>query len=205
MPIYTTMAGHGDCHGFLRLHAILPCSRSNGPGDRMVIWFQGCSRRCVGCFNPGTHGPGLGTEVSIGSLLDLVLIRRNVLDGITLTGGEPLEQAEGLLCLVLGIRRSTRLSIVLFSGMERGEIERMTYGSEILRNVDVLIDGSFVHELRRTSGLRASSNQTIHLLTGRYRLAEFDPTPPAEVLISPDGSISVSGIDPPTMRERNRP
>src|SRR3972149_712339 len=42
----------------LRLHALLPRSRANGPGMRAVIWFQGCTRGCPGCFNPETHASG---------------------------------------------------------------------------------------------------------------------------------------------------
>jgi len=38
------------------VHSMLPRSTANGPGERAVVWFQGCDLRCSGCWNPRTHG-----------------------------------------------------------------------------------------------------------------------------------------------------
>jgi pyruvate-formate lyase-activating enzyme len=46
----------------IRVRAFEPASRANGPGLRAVVWFQGCTRACPGCFNPATHDPRGGDE-----------------------------------------------------------------------------------------------------------------------------------------------
>ncbi|MBZ0237815.1 MAG: radical SAM protein, partial [Deltaproteobacteria bacterium] len=72
-----------------RVHAREPRSRANGPGTRFVIWMQGCSLGCPGCFNPTTHAPAGGELVDTAALLAEVAATRG-LDGLTLSGGEPL-------------------------------------------------------------------------------------------------------------------
>ena len=49
------------------LHALIPASRANGPGLRAVVFFQGCTVGCVGCWNPRTH-PFHGPEVTVDAL-----------------------------------------------------------------------------------------------------------------------------------------
>lgn len=56
-----------------RLHAIEPHSRANGPGLRTVVWFQGCTLRCPGCFNPETHDPGDGCEADTETVAEEIL------------------------------------------------------------------------------------------------------------------------------------
>ena len=60
--------------------------------------------------------------------------------------------------------------------------------------IDVLVDGPYVERLRATGGLRGSSNQEIHLLTGRYRPADLDQVPPVELQIDLGGNIRISGF-----------
>jgi anaerobic ribonucleoside-triphosphate reductase activating protein len=86
-----------------RVHATMPRSRANGPGNRFVIWSQGCSLGCPGCFNPWTHDPETaGQWVTVDDLVDDVKTEadqyRNgpALDGVTVTGGEPLEQPDAV-------------------------------------------------------------------------------------------------------------
>jgi anaerobic ribonucleoside-triphosphate reductase activating protein len=59
----------------------------------------------------------------------------------------------------------------------------------------VLIAGRYDRQQRRASGWRGSANKTVHLLTDRYTLADLDAVPPAEVVIAPDGTVTISGID----------
>jgi len=77
------------------------------------------------------------------------------------------------------------------------EITAMPLGGDILRCVDVLIAGRYVHAQRLARGLRGSAKQTVHLLTRRYRTDDIEAIPAAEVLIDSRGNISISGIDPP--------
>jgi len=181
----------------VNLHAVLPRSCANGPGTRFAVWFQGCSLGCPGCFNPETHPFEPRIPVPPGELVARLEREQDRLEGITVSGGEPLQQAEALVELVSGVRARTALSVVLFSGYSLAEIEAMRFGPVVLGLVDVLIAGRYIHSRRLGSGLRGSANQRIHLLTGRYSLPDIESCPSAEVVVGPDGTLTVSGIAPP--------
>jgi anaerobic ribonucleoside-triphosphate reductase activating protein len=77
-----------------RVHAVEPRSQANGPGVRFVVWSQGCTLGCPGCFNPGTHpvtAAGAG-EWPPGELAAAAAAQAGCIEGVTLTGGEPLQQ-----------------------------------------------------------------------------------------------------------------
>ncbi len=118
------------------------------------------------------------------------------IDGITISGGEPLQQMVGLGQFLAGLRSRTRLSVILFSGYTFEEIKQMPDGLSVLRSVDVLVDGRYVAVRRLARGLRGSGNQKIHLLTDHYTREEIDRTPPAEIRIDPSANIVVSGVAP---------
>jgi anaerobic ribonucleoside-triphosphate reductase activating protein len=160
----------------------------------MVIWFQGCSLGCPHCFNPETHHTEPAQLFSVEELARCVYGSQATVEGITISGGEPLQQPEGLLLLLKKIRASTSLSIILFSGYTLEEINRFPIGPDVLKHVDCLIAGRYAHKQRVACGLRGSSNQTIHLLTGRYCLSELEKTPPTEIRI-------VTGVLPITFRD----
>ena len=176
----------------LRVHAIEPRSRANGPGTRTVIWVQGCTLGCPGCFNPATWPAAGGQELEIAAIVDAV--RAAGSEGVTVSGGEPFEQPQALLALVTALAGT---SIIVFSGFTRGEIERQPLGPAVLERIDVLVDGRYVDKRRVASGLRGSANQVVHLLTPRHRMADIESTPVGEVVIGPDGEVRVSGVDPP--------
>lgn len=119
------------------------------------------------------------------------------LEGLTISGGEPLEQAPALLKLLRIVSTKTELSVILFSGYTLEEIKAMPHGPEILCLVDVLVAGRFVQELREPRGLLGSANQQIHYLSERYSPRNIEKTEPAEIRFDSNGEISVSGIDPP--------
>lgn len=180
-----------------RIHAREPRSRANGPGTRFVIWMQGCSLGCAGCFNPGTHAPVGGELVDVRALLDEVALEAAArrIDGLTLSGGEPLQQAPAALELLLGARR-LGLSTLAFSGYTIDEIRAQALGPAVLAHLDVLVDGRYVAGDRVGSGLRGSSNQQIHVLGRRHTLAEVEATPTAEIRIARDGSVVLTGVEP---------
>jgi anaerobic ribonucleoside-triphosphate reductase activating protein len=180
----------------IQLHAVIDRSRANGPGQRLAIWFQGCSLGCPGCFNPATHPLG-GERVDAADLIDRALAQGDAIEGVTISGGEPFEQPDGLLALARGLRqRAPQLSILVFSGFTRQELERRPLGPAILAAIDVLVDGRFVERRVLGRGLRGSDNQRIHLLTGRYTLEQIEATPTGEVVIDPDGVARVTGVAP---------
>jgi anaerobic ribonucleoside-triphosphate reductase activating protein len=176
----------------LRVHAVEPRSRANGPGARFVVWFQGCTLGCAGCFNPATH-VAAGPETSIDDVV--AQMRAAGADGLSLSGGEPLQQAAAAVAL-LEAARGLGMSTLAFSGYTIEEIRDLPDGEAVLARLDVLIDGRYAAGDRLATGLRGSANQRIHLLTSRYTLAEVEATPVGEIRIAPDGEVVLTGVDP---------
>jgi anaerobic ribonucleoside-triphosphate reductase activating protein len=181
----------------IRIHAVEPRSRANGPGVRHVVWFQGCTLGCAGCFNPGTHATAAGAERLIE---DMVAEIAEDVEGVSLSGGEPMQQPEAALALLRGARARGK-STLAFSGYTLDEISGLELGREILSELDVLIDGRYVAGERVGSGLRGSANQQIRLLTRRYSLADVEATPVAEIRISPTGELVLTGVDPVKVKQ----
>lgn len=180
----------------IRVHRFEDASRVNGPGLRAVLWVQGCALGCPGCFNPETHAANRGETWTVDQLVERVLSVQDGLEGLTLSGGEPLHQYPALARALKKIRKETDLTILVFSGYDWAEIQQMKGIEEFLSCVDVLIAGRYDASRRLAKGLIGSSNKTAHFLTGRYTPADLEGVPQAEVIISPDGDVILSGIDP---------
>ncbi len=180
----------------LRLHHFEPRSRANGPGLRSVLWVQGCTLNCPGCFNPQSHDRHGGEDVTIEKLFARINAQAGQIEGITLSGGEPLQQAPGVAELLALIRQHTSFSVVLFTGFSWEEVLRLPQAGVLLGSIDILLAGRYRLEQRVARGLLGSNNKTIHFLTGRYSQADLDRIPPAEVIIGPDGDVRFSGIEP---------
>lgn len=184
----------------LRLHAVEPRSRANGPGSRFVVWMQGCTLGCAGCFNPTTHDATGGREVSIAELADQLRAAKAAgTTGLSLSGGEPLQQAAASAAL-LAEARALGMSTLAFSGYTIEEIRELPSGPDVLARLDVLIDGRYVAGDRLATGLRGSANQRIQLLTERYTRADVEATPVAEIRIGPTGEVVLTGVNPLKLR-----
>jgi anaerobic ribonucleoside-triphosphate reductase activating protein len=182
----------------LRVHAWVPHSRANGPGVRAVLWVQGCTLACAGCFNPATHARG-GRPVATDALAERILALGDSIEGVTLSGGEPLQQRPAVADLLRRLRAATTLSTLVFTGYRWSEVTRMAEFPALRRDLDVLIAGRYEQDRPRGRGLLGSGNQTVHLLSDRYRRADLDGVPAAEVLVGPDGAVTVTGVDPPAL------
>ncbi len=185
----------------LRLHSFLPRSRANGPGWRAVVWVQGCTLGCPDCFNPATHSPHGGELVSVDEVYRRIQAAGPGLEGVTLSGGEPLQQRAAVLALLERVRRETALSALVFTGFTWEEVQRMPEPARLLGGVDVLIAGRY--DARQPCGraLLGSANQTLHFVTHRYSVADLDAVPAAEIVLGPDGLVSVTGLVPPALRD----
>lgn len=143
---------------------VWPSTKALGPGNRFAIWTQGCQRRCFRCASPELQTIGCGKIYETGSLADEIIKSSNI-DGITISGGEPLLQP-GAVCELLSRVKEKRpeLSVIMFTGYT---IEQVRSGDskQVLEYIDVLIDGEYKEELNDNRGLRGSSNQRIHFLT----------------------------------------
>lgn len=180
----------------LRVHDFIAASRCNGPGLRAVLWLQGCTLACPGCFNPLTHSALDGTDLFAEEIVNLIKQHGADIEGVTISGGEPLQQAGALLDLLRLIRRTTSLGIIVFTGFSWEEFLRLPQAAFLQANMDVLIAGRYKAELRQATGLIGSSNKTMHFFTNQYIPADFEDIPEAEVILGEDGELRFSGIDP---------
>ena len=167
----------------LNIAQLCPETRVLGPGKRFVIWVQGCPFRCPECVAPDWIPIENKNLVSINDLADRITAIHD-LEGVTLSGGEPMLQAEGLATLVRQVHTlRPDLSVIAFSGFTLRQLQRKARTDpgirELLNELDVLIDGLYRADLNDDSGLRGSSNQRIHFLTPRYRnrKAELEQRP----------------------------
>lgn len=137
---------------------------ANGPGIRATVFVTGCSRRCVNCFNEEYQDFNAGSEWTAAETERLIsYLQDDANSGLTLLGGEPMENAEDLLELVQAVRRAVpEKSIWVYSGFLYEEILAQPARKALLEACDVLVDGPFVDALK-DPGLyfRGSSNQRI--------------------------------------------
>lgn len=181
----------------IKIHRIITGTRAEGPGKRICIWFQGCSRHCEGCYAVDTWSHQAGSALPVADIAAMMDEAAGI-EGITVIGGEPFEQTEGLTEL-LREARSRGLSTVVFTGYTYEELQARTFDTETaLSCIDVLIDGRYVEELRSFDvPLVGSSNQRYHFLTDRYTMKDFGKEGhrnTVEVRISKDGSVSFNGM-----------
>lgn len=183
----------------LAVHSFVPATRANGPGKRCCLWLQGCTLVCPGCFNPETHDRSFGRMHCVDEVLRWIK-ESDSIEGLTVSGGEPLQQPEAVIALLTRLRQETDLSVILFSGFRTEELERSGLLSKLRAVVDVLIAGRYEPEQALRHGLIGSSNKDVHFFSDRYSAEDLDSVPVTEVIISADGEVVVSGIDPLAMR-----
>ena len=167
-------------------------SAANGPGERFVVWVQGCPLACPGCWNPDTWSFDRRHVVEVAALAEEIRQVRGI-EGVTFTGGEPFVQARALAELGRAVREAG-LSVLVFTGYEREELVGRAH-RELLAVTDVLITGRYLAALRTTElPWRGSSNQRIHFSTERYGEADIEGTAAAEVHLEADGRLIFTGF-----------
>jgi anaerobic ribonucleoside-triphosphate reductase activating protein len=169
-----------------------------GPGTRAVLWLQGCARRCPGCIAPELWPREGGQATSALELAEWTLGLGGI-DGLTVSGGEPMDQAEGLEVL-LGALRSARpgLSVLCYSGYSLEALRAGTPAQvSALKLLDVLIDGPYLEDEDSGAPLRGSDNQRIWLLSPHHTLDDLvgGASRRVEVVIEMDG-FTLMGIPP---------
>lgn len=144
-----------------------------GPGNRSVLWVSGCCFDCEGCIAENFR-KGPGNEASPEEMADWFL-KQPALEGITLSGGEPMLQAEALADMMDLIRSTRDTGLIVYTGFVYEELRKKADKDEgvrrLLDHTDLLIDGPYQKELDDNRPYRGSSNQRFWLLTKRYREA----------------------------------
>lgn len=146
----------------MRYADITTCDIANGSGIGVVLWCQGCSLNCPGCQNKCTHAAAEGKEFTKKEE-DLIMseLSRSQISRLTLSGGHPLEPYNIEACLELCKRVKTEFpetKIWCYTGWLWEDVKDL----EIMRYIDVLVDGPYVESMRDiTLAWRGSLNQMI--------------------------------------------
>lgn len=178
----------------LRVHGITHDSHVNGPGRRSVLHLQGCTLGCAGCFNPTTHPHAGGELVDVDELAARLLHSKP--EGLTISGGEPFQQADGVAALISRMRQHVD-SVLIFTGYSQDELMEM---DAPLAGVDVLVAGRYDATAPVGEGLLSSANQRLHLLTDRHFPDEVElDMGQVEIQIHPDGRVSMTGFPTPAL------
>lgn len=147
----------------MRYNKIRKMDISNGPGVRVSIFMQGCAFHCKNCFNPETHDFSGGkefTQETINHILELC--DNECIEGLSILGGEPMHP--------LNIEGTTRLAKAFKEKYPNKNIwvwtgflfDRDLKDKEVLKFIDVLVDGQYVDELHNPAlEWRGSSNQRV--------------------------------------------
>ncbi|HCT40015.1 MAG TPA: radical SAM protein [Moraxellaceae bacterium] len=169
-----------------------------GPGQRLGIWFQGCSIRCSGCISADTWGAGR-RHVLVSQLIAEIEPWLYSAEGITISGGEPFDQADALIELLHAIRSRTSVDILVYSGYPLEKLRETLDRADGL--IDALISDPYEEHQIQTLALRGSDNQRLSTLTerGAMRFASFErklgPSDMAlDLMVDGDGSVWMAGI-----------
>lgn len=127
----------------LRIAGCTNDSIVDGPGLRYTIFTQGCPHNCKGCHNPGTHDANCGNLMNIEAIVSDVK-KNPLLDGITLSGGEPFAQAEVAGELAKKVKEELNLSVITYTGYLFENLLKEEKNKKLLENTDILIDGPFI-------------------------------------------------------------
>ena len=151
-----------------------------GPGNRVGIWFNGCTHFCKGCSNPELWELQDRYKVSLENVIKLIerITEHHKVDGFTITGGDPFEQAEDLEKLVNYLSTITQ-DIIIYSGYKFDYLNDKHHS--ILEKIAVLIDGEYIENI---SVLNQSYKDMYdnYLINGENEIQNFTTT---------DGVISV--------------
>ena len=142
----------------LRVLDIVGGTSVDGPGLRTSVYFAGCDHHCPGCHNPQSWDAAGGTEMSIEEII--AVIDENDFN-VTLSGGDPLLQAEGVTELARRLKETGR-NVWCYTGYTYEQVCASPVLLKILSYIDVLVDGPFIESRRDISlRFRGSSNQRL--------------------------------------------
>ena len=179
----------------IRINSYIPKTNVEGPGTRFCIWVQGCSLHCIGCANYKMWDKSGGTEYDTSEIIDLIKLYKDRIEGVTFLGGEPTEQIEAVTEISKEVQ-NMGLSVLVFTGYIFKELEQRKDFQELIKYVDILIDGRF--EKEKVDYSRAwvgSSNQNYYFLTDRYNNSViYNFKNKIEIRLKPDKTIVMTGM-----------
>lgn len=148
--------------------SIIKCDTANGEGLRVSLFVSGCARKCLGCFNPESHDPSAGfifdekTKKKIFAELE-----KDYCSGLSLLGGDPLSKLSDNRKTIIALCKEVKekfptKTIWVWTGYTLEEIINDKDTKDIIKYIDILIDGPFIQEKKDLSiPFRGSLNQRI--------------------------------------------
>lgn len=130
----------------------------DGPGIRTTIFFQGCHRKCFNCHNKDTWDLKKGIELEVEEIYKEIKKDKNPYKRVTVSGGEPLLQKEGLYLLIKFLKEKG-YDIGLYTSYQLDEIPR-----EILKYLNFVKIGEYIEKLKIENTYYGSSNQKLLFL-----------------------------------------
>lgn len=182
----------------LNIAAVAARTGALGPGTRAVVWVQGCPLNCLGCLAPSWIPFIPANRLTPQQVLQRIDL--SSINGLTFSGGEPMEQAAGLAALARLARAQKDLDLICFTGYRYEGLLKNPPNkgvAELLAQVDVLIDGPFVQSLNNSVGLRGSSNQRVIHLTSRLKGYNLESQPRSVEITVKNGELAFIGIPTP--------
>lgn len=164
----------------INTHNVVESSMIYGPGKRWVLWTQGCTLACKGCWNTQTWSKRGGDEKSISQLIESITSQEDI-EGITILGGEPFQQLDGIAELIKSVKQ-LGLTVMLYTGYEKAEFNDLMW--QCFNSSDLVIAGRYRKELRDVGLIwRGSTNQILESPTGHYDVAKFEESQEVEIHI----------------------
>jgi len=145
----------------IRIAGVVKESIVDGPGIRYVLFTQGCPHRCKGCHNPQTHDFNGGKIVSTEDIVEDILSKVKYIDGITISGGEPLVQPEACIEIIKAVKKAG-LHVIVYTGFTWEYMWSKGSGEQqlVVRMADAVVDGPFIEQLKSYNiKFRGSTNQ----------------------------------------------
>lgn len=172
---------------------IEPTTHIYGSGKNFTIWLQGCTLACQGCWNKEMWPTRPHTLRHRAELLQQILATPDI-TGVTLLGGEPMQQSHNTLWLLAQLRSKTNLNTMLYTGYEAGELEAMGHWQFIEQTADIVVAGRYEQEKRNTDlRWRGSTNQQLIYPVNSRLVPETEEANQVEIIISEHGGMTVLG------------
>ncbi len=184
----------------INLAGIYPSASCLGPGDRCILWVQGCLLNCPGCITPEMQALEDRTWVKVNDLVDG--IGRIVgIEGVTVVGGEPVLQAAALRALFQGLHEKYDIGTMLYTGYVLADLlDAQDDGIKgLLLHTDLMVDGPYIEAQDFSQKWRGSENQRFHFLTDRYGEWEWvkgKKERDVEIHVDEKGNYLALGIPP---------